>query len=205
MPRRGDAGLGERRQRAQRPSRWTQVLLGCGWFDSSHELNAGVQVTEHLTPERVANEVPLGWWLDWQSQRRCGFSAAWSGSALSVGFSSTALRACGVRRVAALHLAPIVAVHGIAAVGRRPGPTRPATGAPPSHGSARAARPPAGSASTAAGTTPSHSGGRMSGSAAGAQCQRAGQAAQRQAGRRPRWRNGRRRADASRQSARPAR
>lgn len=43
------------------------VLLGCGWFDSSHELHAGLQVTEHLTPERVANEVPLGWWLDWQA------------------------------------------------------------------------------------------------------------------------------------------
>lgn len=43
------------------------LLLGCGWFDSSHELHAGLQVTEHLTPERVANEVPLGWWLDWQS------------------------------------------------------------------------------------------------------------------------------------------
>jgi hypothetical protein len=44
------------------------VLLGCGWFDSSHELHAGLQVTEHLTPEPVANEVPLGWWLDWQSR-----------------------------------------------------------------------------------------------------------------------------------------
>jgi hypothetical protein len=44
-----------------------EVLLGCGWFDSSHELHAGLQVTEHLTPERVANEVPLGWWLDWQA------------------------------------------------------------------------------------------------------------------------------------------
>jgi hypothetical protein len=43
------------------------AVHGCGWFDSSHELHAGVQVTEHLTPEQVANEVPLGWWLDWQS------------------------------------------------------------------------------------------------------------------------------------------
>jgi len=45
------------------------AVRGCGWFDSSHELHAGVQVTEHLTPDQVANEVPLGWWLDWQS---CG-------------------------------------------------------------------------------------------------------------------------------------
>jgi hypothetical protein len=39
---------------------------GCGWFDSSHELNAGLLVTEHANPDPVANEVPLGWWLDWQ-------------------------------------------------------------------------------------------------------------------------------------------
>jgi hypothetical protein len=44
-----------------------QALPGCGWFDSSHELHAGLQVTEHLTPERIANDVPLGWWLDWHS------------------------------------------------------------------------------------------------------------------------------------------
>ena len=44
-----------------------EALLGCGWFDSSHELHTGLQVTEHLTPDRVANEVPLGWWLDWQT------------------------------------------------------------------------------------------------------------------------------------------
>lgn len=51
------------------PEQLDEVLLGCGWFDSSHELHAGLQVTEHLTPERVVNDVPLGWWLDWQS---CG-------------------------------------------------------------------------------------------------------------------------------------
>ncbi len=44
-----------------------EVLLGCGWFDSSHELNVGLQVTEHLTPERIGNELPLGWWLDWHA------------------------------------------------------------------------------------------------------------------------------------------
>jgi hypothetical protein len=49
------------------PEQLDDVLLGCGWFDSSHALTTGLQVTEHLTPERVANEVPLGWWLDWQS------------------------------------------------------------------------------------------------------------------------------------------
>jgi hypothetical protein len=44
-----------------------ELQRGCGWFDSSHELNAGLQVTEHASPEPVANEVPLGWWLDWQA------------------------------------------------------------------------------------------------------------------------------------------
>jgi hypothetical protein len=44
-----------------------ELQRGCGWFDSSHELNAGLMVTEHASPEPVANEVPLGWWLDWQA------------------------------------------------------------------------------------------------------------------------------------------
>ena len=44
-----------------------EAASGCGWFDSSHELNAGLQVTEHLTPEYVADAVPLGWWLDWHA------------------------------------------------------------------------------------------------------------------------------------------
>lgn len=39
---------------------------GCGWFDSSHDLNRGLLVTEFASPDPVANEVPLGWWLDWQ-------------------------------------------------------------------------------------------------------------------------------------------
>ena len=44
-----------------------ESVRGCGWFDSSHDLHSGLLITEHATPERVANEVPLGWWLDWQS------------------------------------------------------------------------------------------------------------------------------------------
>ena len=50
------------------PQPLDELLRGCGWFDSSHELHAGLQVTEHLSPEPVANEVPLGWWLDWQTR-----------------------------------------------------------------------------------------------------------------------------------------
>jgi hypothetical protein len=36
---------------------------GCGWFDSSHELQHGLWVLEHATPDAVANDLPLGEWL----------------------------------------------------------------------------------------------------------------------------------------------
>lgn len=44
---------------------------GCGWFDSSHELQAGLQVMEHASAETAA--LPLGDWLalhlgSWQAQ-----------------------------------------------------------------------------------------------------------------------------------------
>ena len=39
---------------------------GCGWFDSSWALRAGLQITEHETTDRVVNELPLAWWLAWQ-------------------------------------------------------------------------------------------------------------------------------------------
>jgi hypothetical protein len=33
---------------------------GCGWFDSSHELHAGLQVTEHLSPEQRGQRSAAG-------------------------------------------------------------------------------------------------------------------------------------------------
>lgn len=47
---------------------------GCGWFDSSHELQAGLQVTEHASPDGVATALPLADWLGlhlsgWQPPR----------------------------------------------------------------------------------------------------------------------------------------
>lgn len=39
---------------------------GCGWFDSSHDLQHGLVVTEFEQPDAVAQLVPLGWWLEWQ-------------------------------------------------------------------------------------------------------------------------------------------
>ena len=41
-----------------------EPVRGCGWFDSSHELRCGLQVTEHLSPDLVANELPLADWLE---------------------------------------------------------------------------------------------------------------------------------------------
>ena len=40
--------------------------LGCGWFDSSHELQTGLQVSEHDDDEVVAAALPLATWLDLQ-------------------------------------------------------------------------------------------------------------------------------------------
>ena len=39
---------------------------GCGWFDSSHDLACGLQVTEVEQPDEVAQLVPLRWWLAWE-------------------------------------------------------------------------------------------------------------------------------------------
>ncbi len=46
---------------------------GCGWFDSSHELQNGLWVREHASPDEVAAELPLASWLElhlsgWQAQ-----------------------------------------------------------------------------------------------------------------------------------------
>jgi hypothetical protein len=39
---------------------------GCGWFDSSHALQTGLQLTVHDSPDMVASLVPLSWWLQWE-------------------------------------------------------------------------------------------------------------------------------------------
>jgi hypothetical protein len=48
--------------------------LGCGWFDSSHELQAGLLVTEHGSPDAVAAALPLADWLELHLSgwRACG-------------------------------------------------------------------------------------------------------------------------------------
>lgn len=37
---------------------------GCGWYDSSHELQSGLWVHEHASPDEVAADLPLAAWLD---------------------------------------------------------------------------------------------------------------------------------------------
>lgn len=39
---------------------------GCGWFDSSHDLNQGLCVRELAGPASLARELPLPAWIDWQ-------------------------------------------------------------------------------------------------------------------------------------------
>ena len=36
---------------------------GCGWFNSSHELQRGLLVTEHASADAVAAELPLDGWI----------------------------------------------------------------------------------------------------------------------------------------------
>lgn len=39
---------------------------GCGWFDSSHELQHGLSVREHASPDTLGRELPLANWLELQ-------------------------------------------------------------------------------------------------------------------------------------------
>ena len=43
---------------------------GCGWFDSSHALQQGLQVREVQAPGELSAEVPPGWWLRWALDER---------------------------------------------------------------------------------------------------------------------------------------
>ncbi len=39
---------------------------GCGWFDSSHDLQHGLCVREHASADTLARELPLAHWLEFQ-------------------------------------------------------------------------------------------------------------------------------------------
>ncbi|MBA4176042.1 MAG: hypothetical protein C0505_05710 [Leptothrix sp. (in: Bacteria)] len=38
----------------------------CGWFDSSHDLQHGLSVREHASPDTLGRDLPLAHWLDLQ-------------------------------------------------------------------------------------------------------------------------------------------
>jgi hypothetical protein len=42
--------------------------FGCGWFDSSHELQHGLQVHEHAGVDTLGSELPLAVWLELQAR-----------------------------------------------------------------------------------------------------------------------------------------
>ena len=56
--------------RVQVPTGDDQAAPGCGWYDSSHDLQTGLLVCEHLDPAALARELPLAAWLDLQLQGR---------------------------------------------------------------------------------------------------------------------------------------
>lgn len=41
-----------------------EPLLGCGWFDSSHDLRAGLVVREHANADAVSEQLGLACWLE---------------------------------------------------------------------------------------------------------------------------------------------
>jgi hypothetical protein len=41
-----------------------ELPAGCGWFDSSHELQRGLLVHEHASADTLAAELPLASWLE---------------------------------------------------------------------------------------------------------------------------------------------
>jgi hypothetical protein len=44
---------------------------GCGWFDSSHDLQRGLSVREHATADSLGRELPLASWLELQLAGWC--------------------------------------------------------------------------------------------------------------------------------------
>jgi hypothetical protein len=56
--------LNEPSHLAAQQRRVDEQVLGCGWFDSSHELRQGLVVREHACLDEVAPPLPLAEWLD---------------------------------------------------------------------------------------------------------------------------------------------
>ncbi len=59
LPPRDAPALGETTPSNPEPD----AVLGCGWFDSSHDLQRGLLVHEHASLAEVADLLPLASWL----------------------------------------------------------------------------------------------------------------------------------------------
>jgi hypothetical protein len=46
------------------PANDRETAGGCGWFDSSHDLQSGLQVHEHTSLATLAELLPLSSWLE---------------------------------------------------------------------------------------------------------------------------------------------
>lgn len=53
-----------------------ECVLGCGWFDSSHDLRAGLVVREHASADAVSEQLGLACWLELHLREWRGASAA---------------------------------------------------------------------------------------------------------------------------------
>jgi hypothetical protein len=56
-------------QVAASPPRVDELPRGCGWFDSSHELQRGLEVREHASLADAAPLMSLGDWLALHQQQ----------------------------------------------------------------------------------------------------------------------------------------
>lgn len=54
----------------QAPAPAAEHLLACGWFESSYDLNTGLQVTEHRDVGAALQQVPASWGLGRQAPCR---------------------------------------------------------------------------------------------------------------------------------------
>ena len=65
--RRADPALPETSADGSDPAQQDDAAVSaCGWFDSSHDLQQGLRVQEHLGTDGLLHELPLGAWLDLQ-------------------------------------------------------------------------------------------------------------------------------------------
>ncbi len=60
----------------ERPCEEFDRPMGCGWFDSSHDLEHGLQVREHASADNLVRELASSAWLELTLQGRAPGPAA---------------------------------------------------------------------------------------------------------------------------------